>query len=496
MNTHILNAIIIGASALMAFIAVRWVYFRVLKIAKDKNLVDNPDARKLQKTPVPVMGGIAVFFGIIAGVAAAMILNFFFGYGNVYSLMPIILAMVVMLYTGAMDDIIGLTPNSRFVVEILSIIGIIFASGSCINSFHGLWGADTFDWYLAVALTVFACVGIINAINMIDGVNGLSSGLCIACCIVYGCIFISAGDIVNALLAFTVAAALFPFLMHNVFGLHSRMFIGDAGTMMMGVILSWFTICLLSSDSVVASDPKYLNANVIAMALSILSVPVFDTIRVMTMRILKHMSPFHPDKTHLHHIFINVGCSHTITSLLEIGINLAVYGIWLLSYHFEASIGWQLYIVIIAAVILVWGTYFFLFNQVKHHTDTMHKLAYYSISTHLGHKNWWIGLQMLLDRREIVEKKPIEVKVKQPLHVIKFDSDPENYKDQDRKKILEFMKGKAEVYVDDIEKRSGAEKLRIYPLLFEGEMEGYIRVITRSGLGSPEIVTLADDVSF
>ena len=112
------------------------------------------------------------------------------------------------------------------------------------------------------------------------------------------------------------------------------------------------------------------------------------------------------------------------------------------------------------------------------------------------HKNWWISLQMFLDRREIVDVKPVEIKVTQSSHVIKFDSDPENYKDQDRKKILEFMKGKAEVYVDDIEKRSGAEKLRIYPILFEGEMAGYIKVITRSGLGSPEIVTLADDVSF
>lgn len=496
MKTYILNAIIIVASALMAYIAVRWVYFKVLKIAKDKDLVDNPDARKLQKTPVPVMGGIAVFFGIVTGVASGLVLNFFFGYGDVFTLMPIILAMVVMLYTGAMDDIIGLTPNIRFVVEILSIIGIVFGSGTCINSFHGLWGVGTFDWYLAVALTVFAGVGIINAINMIDGVNGLSSGLCIACCIVYGCIFISVGDLTNAMLAFVVAASLFPFLLHNVFGLRSRMFIGDAGTMMMGVTLAWFTICLLRSDSVVASNPKFLNANVIAMALAILSVPVFDTIRVMTMRILKGMSPFHPDKTHLHHVFVNIGCSHSITSLLEIGINLAVFGIWRLSYYLEASIGWQLYIVIIAAVILVWGTYFFISNQIKHHTDTMHKLAYYSISTNLGHKNWWISLQMFLDRREIVDVKPVEIKVTQSSHVIKFDSDPENYKDQDRKKILEFMKGKAEVYVDDIEKRSGAEKLRIYPILFEGEMAGYIKVITRSGLGSPEIVTLADDVSF
>ena len=496
MDTYTLNVIIIVVAALMAWLTVRYSYFKILKIAKDKDLVDNPDARKLQKTPVPVMGGIAVFIGIVAGMLAGMVLNYFFGQSDLHSLLPILWAMMIMLYTGAMDDIIGLTPRSRFIIEILTVLGVVYASGSCIDSFHGLWGIDAFNWYLAVPLTVFAGVGIINAINMIDGVNGLSSGLCIACCIVYGCIFISVGDITNATLAFVVAASLFPFLLHNVLGLHSRMFIGDAGTMVMGALITWFTICILRSDSMVAANQEFLNANVIAVALAVFSVPIFDTIRVMTMRILKRMSPFHPDKTHLHHVFINVGFSHSITSLFEIGINLIIFGAWLLAYHFKASINWQLYIVILSAMILVWGTYFFISNQIKHHTDTMHKLAYYSISTNLGHKNWWIWLQMLLDRREITDDKPFEVQVKQPSHVIIFDSDPENYKDQDRKKILDFMKGKAEVYVDDIEKRSGAEKLRIYPILFEGEMSGYIKVITRSGLGSPEIVTLADDVSF
>ena len=496
MNIYVLNVIIIALASLMALFAVRYAYFKILKIAKDKDLVDNPDARKLQKIPVPVMGGIAVFIGVVAGLFAGIVLNSFFGQSDLYPLMPILLAMIIMLYTGAIDDIIGLTPRSRFIIEILTVLGIIYSSGSCIDSFHGLFGVNVFNWYVAVPLTVFAGVGIINAINMIDGVNGLSSGLCITCCILYGCIFFSVGDITNSMLAFIVAASLFPFLLHNVFGLRSRMFIGDAGTMVMGVLITWFTICIIRSDSIVALNQKFLNANVIAVALAIFSVPVFDTLRVITMRILKRMSPFHPDKTHLHHVFVNVGYSHSITALLEIGINLIVFGTWLLAYFFEASINWQLYIVLISAMILVWGTYFFLSNQIKHHTDTLHKLTYYSISTHLGHKNWWIWLQMLLDRREIIDETSFEVKVKQPSNVIIFDSDLKTYKDQDRKKILEFMKGKAEVYVEDIERRSGAEKLRIFPILFEGEMQGYIKVITRSGLGTPEIVALADDVTF
>ena len=133
MDTYTLNVIIIVVAALMAWLTVRYSYFKILKIAKDKDLVDNPDARKLQKTPVPVMGGIAVFIGIVAGMLAGMVLNYFFGQSDLHSLLPILWAMMIMLYTGAMDDIIGLTPRSRFIIEILTVLGVVYASGSCID---------------------------------------------------------------------------------------------------------------------------------------------------------------------------------------------------------------------------------------------------------------------------------------------------------------------------------------------------------------------------
>lgn len=209
-------------------------------------------------------------------------------------------AMSMMLYVGAMEDILGLTPKSRFVIEIATILCLIFSSGMCIDTFRGMWGIDAFLWRLAVPLTVFAGVGIINAINMIDGVNGLSSGLCISCCILFGAAFIKAHDIHNAILAFTMVGVLIPFFIHNVFGLKSRMFIGDAGTMVMGILMTWFLICLLSSASTISYYETTEGVNMIAISLAILSVPVFDTLCVMTIRITHKKSPFKPDKTHLH----------------------------------------------------------------------------------------------------------------------------------------------------------------------------------------------------
>ena len=138
MQTYqMITTVVIGA--LVALVAVNWVYFKILTIAFRKKLVDNPDARKLQKRPVPVVGGLAVFFGVLFGLmAAAMCHNLFMPDVPNVSLFPVLCAMGVMLYVGAMDDLIGLTPLSRIVIETVSILAIIFGSGMCVDTFRGM----------------------------------------------------------------------------------------------------------------------------------------------------------------------------------------------------------------------------------------------------------------------------------------------------------------------------------------------------------------------
>lgn len=492
MNTYILNAMPVLAAALMAVVAVRWAYFKILRIAKDKGLVDNPDARKLQKTPIPVTGGLAVFFGVAMGLLAGYTVGGLMNVDFRIQLMPVLAAMVVMLYIGAMDDIMGLTPAARFIIEILTVLGLIYAGGGCVDTFHGLWGIEKFSWWLAVPLTVFAGVGIINAVNMVDGVNGLSSTLCMLCSIMFGTVFVRSGDVANATLAFTVAAALFPFMIHNVFGLNSRMFIGDAGTMVMGILLAWFTMCLLRSDSPIPYYDKADGVNMIAFALAVLCVPVFDTVRVMGMRMAKKKSPFHPDKTHLHHVFINVGVSHFFTMLTEVVIMLVVVAIWAISVKMYVSIEWQLYIVVMVSMLFVWGTYVIINYHAQHHTEALHQLVNFSIRTHLGRTEWWKRFTFWLDKPEgkLVSNMETAAKPEPQVPFMEESMDPENIKEQDRKKILDFMKGRAEVMVHDIIKNSGANRLRVYTILFEEEQRGRIYVIKTHGMGAPEIVTL------
>ena len=397
-------------AAIMALMAVRWIYFRILAIAKKKNVVDNPNARKLQKQPVPVMGGIAVFFGVLAGLlvgTSVYALPFLLSHEPVdlpsSSLLSVLAAMGIMLYMGAIDDMIGLSAVKRLLIEMGVVLGLIMSSGGCIDTFRGMWGVGALSWWLAVPLTVFAGVGIINSINMIDGVNGLSSGICMTCSILFGVAFIRIMDWGNAVLAFSMAAALMPFFIHNVFGSKSRMFIGDAGTMVMGILMTWFTISTLRAPAMTEYYTPVVRTNMVAMCLAILSVPVFDTLRVMIMRMLKGCSPFKADMTHLHHTFIQIGVSHSITALIEILIDGVIVGIWGVCVLLRVNLDWQLYIVLMAALLMVWGTYFFLHYHIVHETALWQRMTLLSRKTHLGHTAWWLRFQAFLDSPEVID---------------------------------------------------------------------------------------------
>ena len=376
---------------IVSLCATWWIFKKVLNIAKLKNIVDNPDARKLQRVPVPLLGGMAVFFGMIVAFATAGVIY------NVSDLFAIICVMSIMLYVGTMDDIIGLTPKTRFLVEILVVLLLIYCNDYSINNFHGLWGICEIPQWIAVPLTVFACVGIINAINLIDGVNGLSSGYCIVACLIFGFTFLLVGDVNMASLAILSVGALLPFFCHNVFGKASKMFIGDGGTLLMGTVMSAFVINALKSDSLLAaSSPD--NFGVVPFTLAVLVIPVFDTLRVMTARIVRGTSPFNPDKTHLHHLLFDLHFSHVGTTGTELLANLLVIASWLVSYKLGASIDLQLYIVIVMGLLITFAFYRFARTQERKQTKIYHCLTKVGDWTHVGHTAWFERFRDFLDK--------------------------------------------------------------------------------------------------
>ena len=388
------SALIGFLSALVAaLLVVSFMHPKVVKFAKRRNVVDNPNARKLQKNPIPVMGGVAVFFGLIAGLCVSTI---FF---DINTLLPMFVAMSVMLCVGVADDVSGLSPWLRFAIEIVMVFMIMFITNMSLNNLHGLWGYTELPNWISIPLTIVAVVGMINAINLIDGVDGLSSGFCILASVAFGILFLKAGDTAMLLLCLLSIGALLPFFFHNVFGVKSKMFIGDGGSLMMGVVMSSYVVTAINSGNECSAFAASGNFGLVAFTLAVMCVPVFDTVRVMAMRILRRTSPFHPDKTHLHHLFIELGFSHVGTTISVLTINVIVVLLWYLVYKLGGSADMQFYVVMASGIVLTAGFYKFMRIQIVRQTALYRFAQRIGHKTHVAEKKGWLALQRLVDFR-------------------------------------------------------------------------------------------------
>lgn len=332
---------------LVASLAVFMIHPTLIRVASLKQIVDNPNARKLNKTPIPVLGGVGVFFGIMFSMGVA---GYYLDRINIPYV--IIIAMLLLLYTGVGDDILGLTPRTRFLMQIFSVCLMMFFGRTYMDNFHGIWGIYELPKIVAGALTVFSCVGIINALNLIDGVDGLCSGYGMFASLLFGICFMRMGDTTCTVLSFSMFGALLPFMLYNVFGHRLKMFLGDGGSLIVGFL------CALFVTRVIQTGSDTVTGSTISFTLAILAIPVFDTVRVMLARIYNRRSPFHPDKTHLHHMFISLGFSHVITSINIITLNGLVVVAWHLCNVLNTSVEVQLYVTIVAGVFATWGLYY------------------------------------------------------------------------------------------------------------------------------------------
>ena len=396
-------------SMLTALVVVALVHPRIVGFAQKHQIVDNPDARKLQRSPVPVMGGVAVFVGLVVGLCVvglydvlvplcidAFSWNLVFEPLGIVQLLPMFLGMTIMLAVGVADDVSGLSPRLRFLVEIAVTLVLMLWTGRSLNDFQGLWGVGMVPLWISIPLTIVAVVGIINAINLVDGVDGLSSGYCIMASGVFGIYFYYAGNYLLLLLCALSIGALLPFFFHNVFGKKSKMFIGDGGSLMMGVVMSSYVVMAISSGGA-GADFMDKGFGVVPFTLAVMCVPVFDTMRVMVMRIIRGTSPFHPDKTHLHHLFIELGFSHFGTTVSELLLNTLVVAAWLVSYKLGWSIDVQFYVVIVVGMLLTAGFYKFMKINQARKSCVYRMVARLGEATHFEGRKGWSKLQKIVD---------------------------------------------------------------------------------------------------
>lgn len=315
----------------------------LVRLALKRNIVDIPNTRKLNRNPVPVLGGVGVFVGFAVSLYAIL------------TIMPIkfphcyMVPLLLMLGMGLLDDLRDLRPRTKFAVQILAVLYLYFFCGLRIDSFHGVFGIYDIPMVASLPLTLVACVGLINAINLIDGIDGLSSGYGIAASMLFSAWACMHGNDVSLLVACALIGALIPFFIYNVFGKQNKMFMGDAGSHLLGIVF-----CILALN-VIDAEPcdERMEMALIPFICAVLSHPILDTLRVMTMRICSGYSPFKADKTHLHHALIGRGLSHLATTLTIIALDLLVVCAWFVCYYCGMSATGQLLVVIGVAVLCI-----------------------------------------------------------------------------------------------------------------------------------------------
>lgn len=325
----------------------------LVKFALKTGIVDNPNARKLNRNPVPVLGGVGVFIGfVIALYANSLIMHI--SLPSIY-----IVLLLLMVGVGFMDDLYDLTPSIKFAVQIVAALLLYFVCDLRIDNLHGIFGIYELPRTVSLLLTLVACVGLINSLNLIDGIDGLSSGYSMVAASLLAAWTSMQGGYIGIIVSCALIGALIPFFVHNVFGKRYKMFMGDAGSYLLGVI---FCVMMLDALNSTLNGPE-MEVALIPFLFAVFSFPILDTLRVMIMRICRGSSPFKADKTHLHHALVGKGLSHLVTTLVIIGLNLLVVGAWFVCYKCVLSATIQMGVVLTVALLCVVFPYFILINR-------------------------------------------------------------------------------------------------------------------------------------
>lgn len=301
---------------------------QILLIAYRRNLFDEVNERKIHKGLVPRLGGIAFVPVILVSIAVILEANQRLGFeafsdalaARYMPLLSTFIALELLYLVGIADDLIGIKYRAKFVVQLVCAIFLI-GGGVWFSDLGGVLGIDDVSPWFGYPFTVVVLVFLVNAINLIDGIDGLASGLSSMACFIYGFAFILLGEYALAIISFGTLGVLAPFFYYNVFGdvkKHSKIFMGDTGSLTIGLILG-----VLGTILYVHSDTAGFGINPAIVAFSPLIVPCFDVIRVYMLRIRQHRSPFMPDKSHIHHKILAAGMKPRMAMITIVSVSAA-----------------------------------------------------------------------------------------------------------------------------------------------------------------------------
>lgn len=341
---------IILLGGITSFLVVLFTMPSLIKVARMKHLVDEPtEQRKVHHRSVPTIGGIIIFAAIIFSYAlwfpkAASLgrsttnhVVLYYAMGDAYKDFKfVIAAMMLLFFIGVKDDIIGFSPAKKLVGHMMVGYILVMMADIRITDMHGVFGVYELPEYISIALSFFVYVVLVNAFNLIDGVDGLAGGIGLIASVTYGLWLYLAGDIALSLLAFVLAGALVGFL---VFNWHpARIFMGDSGSLIIGAIISVLAMKVVDHDT--SRLPAYLRqipTPIFAMA--VIAYPLVDTLRIFLYRMSRGASPFTADRNHIHHRLMDLKLGHRRTTALLYLYSLTIIALSLVTRAWHPNIG-------------------------------------------------------------------------------------------------------------------------------------------------------------
>lgn len=304
-------------SFITAFTLTFFAIPSIINVAKKKNLVDVPTERHSHTVITPSLGGIGIFAGVIFSI---IMWTPFEVFGD---LQYILASFVIIFLMGAKDDIDPISPYKKMIGQIFAAFILVYKANIKITSLYGIFGIFELPEYAAIILSVFTIFIIINAFNLIDGINGLAGCIAVLISLTFGLWFLLVDRMDMAMVAFSLIGATVAFLNYNF---PAKIFMGDTGSLLLGLICSILAVKFIEYNgdpSMITEHPNLIVKSTPAVAIGILILPLFDTLRVFTTRMLKGKSPFYPDKTHIHHLMLDCGMSHLQGTFTLVLVNIA-----------------------------------------------------------------------------------------------------------------------------------------------------------------------------
>lgn len=324
---------------LTSFIIVLYSTPALIKVAVLKRLIDSPtEERKIHKRSVPTIGGIIIYAGTLFAYAVWFNVEDLVYYDKIYRAVNefklIIGTSLILFFVGVKDDIIGTAPVKKLFAHIAVALMLVLMGDIRITGLHGIFGVYEIPIWGSVFLSIFTYVVVVNAFNLIDGVDGLAAGVGFIACSAFGIWFIYANEFGYAALSFALAGALSGFLIFNFSP--AKIFMGDSGSLIIGMFICVLAIKVIEFP-IQQLDSFWVHVSKPVFAISTLVYPLLDTLRVFIIRALRGQSPFMADRNHIHHKLLDCGFSHARTAIIIYVFSVVTICASLLTYYFAAT---------------------------------------------------------------------------------------------------------------------------------------------------------------